>query len=47
MTPPLAIARPEDWIYRVKRGPDPWAWPDWNYAHEDGTFGSRFDDPRG
>jgi hypothetical protein len=47
MTPPLAIARPADWIYRVARGPDPWAWPDWTYAHEDGTFGSRFDDPRG
>jgi hypothetical protein len=47
MTPPLAIARPEGWIYRVARGPDPWRWPDWNYAHEDGTFGSRFDDPRG
>jgi hypothetical protein len=47
MTPPLAIARPEGLIYRVARGPDPWRWPDWNSAHEDGTFGSRFDDPRG
>jgi hypothetical protein len=47
MTPPLAIARPEGWIYRVARVPDPWAWPDWNYAHEYGTFGNRFDDPRG
>jgi hypothetical protein len=47
MTPPLAIARPEGWIYRVARQPDAWAWPDWTYAHEDGSFGSRFDDPRG
>jgi hypothetical protein len=31
----------------VARGLDPWTWPDWNYAHEDRTFGSRFDDPRG
>jgi hypothetical protein len=47
MTPPLAITRPEGSIYRVARGPDPWTWPDWNYAHEDRSFGSRFDDPRG
>ena len=47
MTPLLAIDRPEGWIYRVAREPDPWWWPDWNYAHEDGTFGNRFDDPRG
>jgi hypothetical protein len=47
MTPPLAIARPDGWIYRVAREPDAWAWPDWIYAHEDLTFGSRFDDPRG
>jgi hypothetical protein len=25
--------------------PDPWAWPDWAYAGEDGTFGNRYDDP--
>ncbi len=47
MTPRLAIASPEGWIYRVARAPDAWTWPDWIYAHEDGTFGSRFDDPRG
>ena len=47
MTPSLAIATPEGWIYRVGRRPDAWAWPAWTYAHEDGTFGSRFDDPRG
>ncbi len=38
--PPLAI-------YRLARQPDPWAPPDWAYAGEDGTFGNRFDDPRG
>jgi hypothetical protein len=47
MTPALAIARPEGLIYRVARQPNPWAWPDWAYANEDGTFGSRYDDPRG
>ena len=47
MTPALAIARPEGLIYRVARGPDPWAWPPWMYAEEDGTFNSRYDDPRG
>ena len=47
MTPPLAIARPEGRLYRVARGPDAWRWPDWNYAHEDSTFGNRFDDPHG
>lgn len=47
MTPPLATARPEGAIYRVGRRWDAWAWPDWSYAHEDGTFGNRYDDPRG
>jgi len=47
MTPPLAIARPQWSIYRVARRPDAWAWPEWASAHEDGTFGSRYDDPRG
>ena len=46
MTPALAIARLDGWIYRVAREPDAWAWPDWIYAHDDGTFGNRFDDPR-
>jgi hypothetical protein len=32
---------------RVARAPEPWRWPDWNSAHEDGTFGSRLDEPRG
>lgn len=47
MTPPLALARCDGSIHRVARHPDAWAWPDWAYAHEDGTFGGRFDDPRG
>ncbi|MGH7756283.1 MAG: RES family NAD+ phosphorylase [Vulcanimicrobiaceae bacterium] len=34
-------------MYRLGREPDPWAPPDWAYAGEDGTFGNRFDDPRG
>jgi hypothetical protein len=47
MTPPLAITRPRGSIYRVARQRDAWAWPDWAFAHEDGTFGNRYDDPRG
>jgi hypothetical protein len=47
MTPSLAVVRPGAAIYRVGRRPDPWAWPPWSYAGEDGTFGSRYDDPRG
>jgi hypothetical protein len=34
-------------VYRLGRLPDPWAWPDWAYADADGTFGNRYDDPRG
>lgn len=33
-------------VYRVARHPDPWAFPDWASAGEDGTFGNRFDDPQ-
>jgi hypothetical protein len=32
-------------VYRVCRGFDVFAPPDWSWAHEDGTFGNRFDDP--
>lgn len=32
-------------IYRVGRGLDAFAPPDWGYALPDGTFGNRFDDP--
>jgi hypothetical protein len=34
-------------IYRVGRAPDPWSWPGWTHARPDGTFGNRWDDPRG
>lgn len=47
MTAPLTAARPKGLLYRVGRAPDPWAWPPWAYAGEDGTFGNRFDDPAG
>jgi len=47
MTASLAAARPDGAIYRVGRRPDPWALPPWSYAGEDGTFGNRYDDPRG
>jgi hypothetical protein len=43
----LAVARPDGRVHRVGRAPDAWAWPDWAYAHEDGTFGNRYDDPLG
>jgi hypothetical protein len=47
MTPPLALVTTDAPIFRVARAPDPWAWPPWPYADDDGTFGGRFDDPRG
>jgi hypothetical protein len=34
-------------LHGVGRRPDPWAWPDWSRADPDGTFGNRYDDPRG
>lgn len=34
-------------VFRVGRTPDPLAPPDWRYVQPDGTFGGRFDDPRG
>jgi hypothetical protein len=43
----LALWRADGTLFRVGRRPDPWAWPDWAYAHEDGTFGNRYDDPLG
>ncbi len=43
----LASVHPTGPVYRVSRRPDPWAWPDWAYAAGDGTFGNRWDDPRG
>jgi hypothetical protein len=47
MIPSLAATRPEGNLYRVGRDPDAWAWPPWEYAGEDSTFGNRYDDPRG
>ena len=43
----LEVARPDGPLFRLGRLPDAWAWPDWAYAGEDGTFGNRFDDPVG
>ncbi|AXC16133.1 hypothetical protein ACPOL_6927 (plasmid) [Acidisarcina polymorpha] len=34
-------------LFRLGRKPDPWDPPDWSRAQLDGTFGNRFDDPRG
>ncbi len=42
---PLPDVRPPETVYRVGRGFDAFAPPDWAYALEDGTFGNRFDDP--
>lgn len=43
----LESVRPDGPIYRLGRVPDAWAWPDWAYASNDGTFGNRWDDPLG
>jgi hypothetical protein len=43
----LEPAHPEGVLSRLGRQPDPWAWPDWTYAGELGTFDNRYDDPRG
>ncbi len=42
----LATAARPGYVYRVARAPA-WAWPEWSRAHPDGTFGHRWDDPRG
>ena len=34
-------------MFRLGRLPDPWQPPDWNWVHDDKTFGNRFDDPSG
>ena len=47
MTPPLTSTTPSGLLHRVGRAPDAWAWPDWAFAGEDGTFGNRYDDPAG
>ena len=38
--------QPPEHVYRIGRKPDPWALLDWAYAHDDGTFGNRYDDPQ-
>lgn len=43
----LEAACPEGALYRLGRQPDPWAWPDWTYAGDLGTFDNRYDDPQG
>jgi hypothetical protein len=42
----LEVIRPAGRLFRVSRVPDPWAWPAWEYAGADGTFGNRWDDPQ-
>ena len=34
-------------LFRIARPPNPWAWRSWAHVGSDGTFGNRFDDPRG
>jgi hypothetical protein len=43
----LATRVPDGTLHRVGRVPDAWTWPDWAFAHEDGTLGNRYDDPLG
>lgn len=33
-------------MFRVGKTPDPWTYPNWAQAGEDGTFGNRWDDPK-
>jgi hypothetical protein len=42
----LESKRPSGPLFRVGRAKDAWAVPDWAYA-KGGTFGNRFDDPKG
>jgi len=42
----LETRSPHQKLFRIGRRPDPWAPPDWSNAHDDGTFGNRFDDPK-
>jgi len=42
---PFSAVTPPELVYRVGRGFDVFAPPDWAYALPDGTFGNRFDDP--
>jgi len=41
----LPTRTPPDQLHRIGRDDDAWAWPDWLFAGDDGTFGNRWDDP--
>ena len=43
----LEERQPSALLFRLGREPDPWQPPDWSNANLDGTFGNRFDDPKG
>jgi hypothetical protein len=43
----VVVPPPVASVYRVAHGPDPFAPRAWEHAHDDGTFGNRFDDPGG
>lgn len=46
--PMVTVPAPVGGMYRIGRAPDePFAFPDWERAEPDGTFGNRFDDPGG
>lgn len=48
MTEELPVVTPPSTpVYRVAFGFDPFQPTPWRFAHEDGTFDNRFDDPRG
>lgn len=42
-----ASRQPSGPVHRLGRAGSVWAWRDWAYAGEDGTFGNRFDDAAG
>jgi hypothetical protein len=41
------VPTPRSPLYRVGRAPNPFVPPSWAFVGPDGTFGGRFDDPRG
>ena len=43
----LACAHDPGVVYRIGFPPDPWVWPGWEYARNDGRFGGRWDDANG
>lgn len=34
-------------VWRIGYEPDPWAWPSWTYANDEGLFSGRWDDQQG